>query len=140
MSSLTKTTERRKKTKRLGSVRVIRPEQYDAFDVNSKLECIRALIPSGLCGSANFWRRKSASWLAGAMHGRPHSFPVGGMGAIPAVCSWPHNGIRFASRVSSTWQVRRFLCRTWTGFMVLAHWMSSCSRVRCMGFPVGTMK
>ena len=48
MSSLTKTTKRCKKTKRLGPGRVIRPEQYDAFDVNSKLECIRALIPLGL--------------------------------------------------------------------------------------------
>ncbi len=48
MSSLTKTTTRRQKTKRLGPGRVIRPEQYDAIDVNSKLECIRALIPLGL--------------------------------------------------------------------------------------------
>ena len=48
MSSLTETTKRSKKTKRLGPVRVMRPEQYDAFDVNSKLECIRALIPLGL--------------------------------------------------------------------------------------------
>ena len=48
MSKLTKTTKRCKKTKRLGPGRGIRPEQYDAFDVNSKLECIRALIPLGL--------------------------------------------------------------------------------------------
>ncbi len=48
MSSITKTTKRSKKTKRLGPVRVIRPEQYEAFDVNSKLECIHALIPLGL--------------------------------------------------------------------------------------------
>ncbi len=32
MSSITKTTKRNKKTKRLGPVRVIRPEQYEAFD------------------------------------------------------------------------------------------------------------
>ena len=48
VSSITKTTKRSKKTKRLGPGRVMRPEQYEAFDVNSKLECIRALIPLGL--------------------------------------------------------------------------------------------
>jgi len=48
MSSLTQPTKRSKKTKRLGPVRLIRPEQYDAFDVSSKVECIRALIPLGL--------------------------------------------------------------------------------------------
>jgi len=45
MSSLTETTKRSKKMKRLGPVLVIRPEHYEAFDVNSKLECIHVLIP-----------------------------------------------------------------------------------------------
>jgi putative transposase len=48
MSSIAKTQKRSKKTKRLGSVQVIRPDQYEAFDVDSKMECIRALIPLGL--------------------------------------------------------------------------------------------
>ncbi len=48
MSSLTETKKRSKKTKRLGPVRLIRPEQYDGFDVETKVECIRALIPLGL--------------------------------------------------------------------------------------------
>jgi transposase-like protein len=48
MSSIAKPTTRSKKTKRLGPVQVIRPDQYEAFDVDSKLECIRALIPLGL--------------------------------------------------------------------------------------------
>jgi len=38
MSSIAKTKKRSKKTRRLGPVRVIRPEQYAAFDVNSKVE------------------------------------------------------------------------------------------------------
>ena len=37
MSSIAKTITRSKKTRRLGAVRVIRPEQYEAFDVNSKV-------------------------------------------------------------------------------------------------------
>jgi putative transposase len=48
MSSIAKTTTRSKKTTRLGPVQVLRPDQYEAFDVDSKLECIRALIPVGL--------------------------------------------------------------------------------------------
>ena len=48
MSSIAKTQKRSKKTKRLGPVPVIRADQYEAFDVDSKVECIRALIPLGL--------------------------------------------------------------------------------------------
>ncbi len=48
MKSIPKSRPRSKKTKRLGPVRVIRPEPYEAFDVDGKLECIRALIPLGL--------------------------------------------------------------------------------------------
>lgn len=48
MSVIAKSQKRSKKTKRLGVVQVIRPDQYEAFDVESKIECIRALIPLGL--------------------------------------------------------------------------------------------
>ncbi len=47
MSRIAKPTTRSKKTTRLGAVQVIRPDQYEAFDVDSKLEGIRALIPLG---------------------------------------------------------------------------------------------
>ncbi|MDA0739925.1 MAG: hypothetical protein O3A59_13485 [Nitrospirae bacterium] len=48
MRSFAKTTKRSKKTKRLGPVQVLRPEQYAGFDVETKVECIQALIPLGL--------------------------------------------------------------------------------------------
>ena len=48
MRSIAKTTKRSKKIQRLAPVQVIRPEQYDAFDVESQVEGIRALIPLGL--------------------------------------------------------------------------------------------
>ena len=48
MESIPQSRPRSKKAKRLGPVRVIRPEQYEAVDVNSKVECIQALIPLGL--------------------------------------------------------------------------------------------
>jgi len=48
MSSIAKTTTRSKKTRRLGPAQGIRPEHYAAFAVETKMECIRALIPLGL--------------------------------------------------------------------------------------------
>jgi len=97
MSSIAKTTKRSKKTRRLGPVRVIRPEQYEAFDVNSKLECIQALIPLGLmriqelledevCALAGARYERKASRLPGYRHGsnpgsvrlagQRHPFPI----------------------------------------------------------------
>ncbi len=97
MSSIAKTTTRSKKTRRLGAVRVIRPEQYEAFDVNSKLECIQALIPLGLmrihelledevCALAGARYERKASRLPGHRHGsnpgsvrlagQRHPFPI----------------------------------------------------------------
>ena len=48
MSSIAKATKRSKKRKRLGPVQVLRPEEYAEFDVETKVECIQALIPLGL--------------------------------------------------------------------------------------------
>lgn len=45
MSRMAKTTTRSKQTTRLEPVPVIRPNQDEAFDVDRKVECIRALIP-----------------------------------------------------------------------------------------------
>ena len=80
MSSIAKTTKRSKKTRRLGSVQVLRPEEYEAFDVNSKLECIQALIPLGLlriqelleeevCTLAGAWYSRKSSTLSGRRSG-----------------------------------------------------------------------
>ena len=90
MSSITKPTKRSKKTKRLGPVRVLRPEQYEAFDVNSKLECIRALIPLGLmriqalleeevCTLAGTWYARKSPMLPGRRYGsNPGSVQLAG--------------------------------------------------------------
>jgi len=80
MRSITKTTTRSKKTKRLGPAQVLRPEQYEAFDVATKVECIRALIPLGLlhvhalleeevCTSAGVRYARKASAFPGRRHG-----------------------------------------------------------------------
>ncbi len=47
MSSIAKATKRSKKTRRLGPAQVLRPEEYESFDVEARVECIRALIPLG---------------------------------------------------------------------------------------------
>ena len=44
MSSIEKTTMRSQKTTCLGLMQMSRPDRYGAFDVDSKLECIRGLI------------------------------------------------------------------------------------------------
>jgi len=80
MSSITKTPKRSKKTKRLGPAQVLRPDQYEAFDVATKVECIRALIPLGLlhvhalleeevCTLAGARYARKASSLPGRRHG-----------------------------------------------------------------------
>lgn len=48
MRSITNSRSRSKKTKRLGPASELRPKDYEAFAVDRKLECIRALIPLGL--------------------------------------------------------------------------------------------
>ena len=72
MSSIAKMTTRSKKTRRLGVVRVIRPEQYEAFDVNSKVECIHALIPLGLMRIQELLEEEVRT-LAGARYARKAS-------------------------------------------------------------------
>lgn len=69
MSSIAKTQKRSKKTTRLGTVQVIRPEQYEAFDVDSKVECIRALIPLGLMHVQEALEEEVCT-LAGARYAR----------------------------------------------------------------------
>src|SRR5690606_40446022 len=69
MSSITKTPKRSKKTRRLGIVQVIRPDQYEAFDVDSKVECIRALIPLGLMHVQEALEEEVCT-LAGARYAR----------------------------------------------------------------------
>jgi len=90
MSSIAKTTTRSKKTKRLGPVRVLRPEQYVDFDVETKVECIQALIPLGLMrihelledevrALAGSKYTRKASRLPGRRHGsNPESVQLAG--------------------------------------------------------------
>ena len=69
MRSIAKTTKRHKKTKQLGPVRVLRPEQYEGFDVETKVECIRAVIPLGLMRIQELLEEEVCGW-AGARYAR----------------------------------------------------------------------
>jgi putative transposase len=73
MRSIAKTPNRSKKTRRLGSVKVLRPEEYEAFAVDTKVECIRALIPLGLLHVQALLEEEVCT-LAGARYARksPH--------------------------------------------------------------------
>jgi putative transposase len=48
MSSVLRSVQKRKKSRRLGEVEIIRREEYDELDLDSKVESIRALVPLGL--------------------------------------------------------------------------------------------
>ena len=48
MGSLLRSATKRKKVRRLGEVDVVSREKYAEFDVDSKVEMIRALVPLGL--------------------------------------------------------------------------------------------
>ena len=76
MESIPESRPRSKKTKRLGPVRVIRPEQYEGFDVDSKLECIHALIPLGLMRIQELLEDEVGA-LAGARYARKSSLLPG---------------------------------------------------------------
>ena len=91
MNRITKVTKRSKKTKRLGPVQVLRPEEYAGFDVETKIECIQALIPLGLMRIRELledevrtlaeikYTRKAASGLPGYRHGsNPGSVQLAG--------------------------------------------------------------
>lgn len=69
MSSIAKTQKRSKKTTRLGPVQVVRRTQYETFDVDSKMECIRALIPLGLMHVQEALEEEVCA-LAGARYAR----------------------------------------------------------------------
>ena len=90
MRSITNPRNRSKKTKRLGPASELGAKDYEAFAVDSKLECIRALIPLGLmhlhelleeevCALAGIrYARKDAN-LPGRRHGsNPGSVQLAG--------------------------------------------------------------
>jgi hypothetical protein len=140
MSSLTKTPKRSKKTRRLGPVRVSRPDQYEAFDVNSKLECIRALIPLGLlhlqalseeevCTLVGEWYARKSPALPGRRYGS-------NLGSVQLA----GKRLRSVSLACSAWLAVRSLYRPWATSEARGAWMRSCSSECCMGFPFGTMK
>ena len=47
MRSVLRSVRKRKKSRRLGAVAIINREEYAGFDVDAKVEMIRALVPLG---------------------------------------------------------------------------------------------
>ena len=72
MSSIAQSKKRSKKTRRLGAIQVLRQEQYEALEVDSKLECIQALIPLGLMRIHELLEEEVCT-LAGAKYERKSS-------------------------------------------------------------------
>ncbi len=102
MRSNAKMTKRSKKTRRLEPVQLLRPDQYEAFDVDSKLACIQALIPLGLMRIHELLEEEVCT-LAGRWYERKsRAFPAAARGAILAVSGWRANGIPSGSLAYST--------------------------------------
>ena len=72
MRSVLRSVQKRKKSRRLGEVDVISREEYAEFDVDSKVEMIRALVPLGLMHVQELLDDEIAE-LAGARHARKES-------------------------------------------------------------------
>ena len=69
MRSVLRSVRKRKKSRRLGEVDVISREAYAGFDVDAKVEMIRALVPLGLMHVQELLEDEVAA-LAGARHAR----------------------------------------------------------------------
>ncbi len=72
MRSVLRSIKKRKKSRRLGEVEVISRDEYADFDVDSKVEMIRALVPLGLMHVAELLDDEVME-LAGARHARKES-------------------------------------------------------------------
>ena len=59
----------RKKAKRLGEPRIIRSEEFEGYDIDTRLEMIRALIPIGIMAIYEELDQEVVK-LAGARHSR----------------------------------------------------------------------
>ena len=53
----------RKKAKKLGEPRIIRGEEFEGYDIDTRLEMIRALIPIGIMRSMRSSTGKLLRWL-----------------------------------------------------------------------------
>ena len=69
MSKMPQLVKERKKSKKMGQPKVIKREEYQEQDMNTRLELIRALIPIGLCAVYEELDRE-VSELAGQAHKR----------------------------------------------------------------------
>ena len=72
MQSVLRSAQKRKKSRRLGKVDVVHREEYAEFDVDTKVEMIRALVPLGLMHLQELLDAEVTE-LAGARHARKHS-------------------------------------------------------------------
>jgi putative transposase len=72
MGSVLRSVKKRKKSRRLGEVDVVSREEYAEFEVDSKVEMIRALVPLGLMHVEEMLDDEIIE-LAGARHARKES-------------------------------------------------------------------
>ncbi len=77
MESVLRSVKKRKKSRRLGEVDIVRREEYAELDVDSKVEMIRALVPLGLM-HVHELLDEEVTELAGERYARKEAFTRGG--------------------------------------------------------------
>ena len=76
MGSVLRPVKKRKKSRRLGEVEVMRREEYVEFELDTKVEAIRALIPLGLM-HVNELLDQEVTALAGERYARKEGATLG---------------------------------------------------------------
>jgi transposase-like protein len=82
MSSFVRSVRRRKKLRVLGKVNVVRREEYEAMDLDTKVEMIRSLVPLGLM-HVQILLDQEVDALAGARYAREDGGPGSRHGSNP---------------------------------------------------------
>jgi len=76
MGSVLRPVKKRKKARRLGEVEVIRPEEYEEFELDARVEAIRALVPLGLMHVSEVLDQEVTA-LAGERYARKEASTAG---------------------------------------------------------------
>ena len=110
MSSVLRPVRKHKKGRTLGSVEIIRREDYADLELDAKVELIRSLVPLGLMHVEEVLDEEVTA-LAGARYARKDASMGDAVTAvIPGRWVWRGSACRFASRGFGASPGARFRC------------------------------
>lgn len=110
MSSVLRSVRKRKKSRRLGEVEIISREGYEEFELDAKVEAIRALIPLGLMHVKELLDQEVRSWRGSVSPARRQRFAGGVTAATLVRSALRGSGLRSGFRGCAAWQGARYRC------------------------------